>query len=71
MTLLLMMRRRDFLPALTLAATAGAQTPRRPNVLFLFTDDQRIDTIGALGNPHAKTPNLDALVRAGFVFRNA
>lgn len=45
--------------------------PQRPNVLFLFTDDQRADTLGALGNPVIRTPNLDALVRSGFVFRNA
>jgi arylsulfatase A-like enzyme len=40
-------------------------------VLFLFTDDQREDTIGALGNPHIKTPNLDRLAREGVVFTNA
>lgn len=33
----------------------------KPNVLFLLTDDQRADTIGALGNDVIKTPNLDAL----------
>lgn len=44
---------------------------KRPNILFLFTDDQREDTIGALGNPHIKTPNLDNLVKSGFVFTNA
>jgi arylsulfatase A-like enzyme len=44
---------------------------RRPNVLFLFTDDQRADTIHALGNPLIETPNLDRLVESGFVFRNA
>lgn len=49
----------------------AAGEARRPNVLFLFTDDQRADTIAALGNPHIKTPNLDQLVRSGFVFRNA
>ena len=37
---------------------------RRPNVLFLLTDDQRADTIAALGNPVIKTPNLDRLARA-------
>jgi hypothetical protein len=30
----------------------------RPNVLFIFADDQRADTIAALGNPVIKTPNL-------------
>lgn len=44
---------------------------RRPNILFLFTDDQRPDTIAALGNPHIRTPHLDSLVQRGFVFRNA
>jgi len=42
-----------------------------PNVLFLFTDDQRADTIRALGNPHIVTPNLDRLAERSFVFRNA
>lgn len=42
-----------------------------PNVLFLFTDDQRYDTIGALGNPIIQTPNLDDLVRRGVTFKNA
>lgn len=41
----------------------------RPNVVFLFADDQRADTIGAHGNPHIKTPNLDQLVTEGFSFR--
>ncbi len=47
-----------------------AQPTRRPNVLFLFTDDQRADTIHALGNPVIRTPNLDRLARSAFVFRN-
>jgi arylsulfatase A-like enzyme len=53
----------------TVAIASAAQ--RQPNVLFLFTDDQRPDTIAALGNPAIKTPNLDALVQRGFTFRNA
>jgi arylsulfatase A-like enzyme len=42
----------------------------KPNMLFLFADDQRADTIAAHGNPHIKTPNLDKLVAEGFSFRN-
>lgn len=42
-----------------------------PNVLFLLTDDQRTDTIAALGNPGMKTPHLDQLVQRGFIFHNA
>ncbi len=52
-------------------AARAADAPRRPNVLFLFTDDQREDTVAALGNPHIKTPHLDRLVGEGLVFRNA
>jgi len=53
------------------ASLAAAEPTKKPNVVFLFADDQRADTIGALGNPHIKTPNLDRLVQSGFVFRNA
>lgn len=41
----------------------------RPNILFLFADDQRRDTIAAYGNPHIETPNLDQLAARGFNFR--
>lgn len=54
---------------LLVAATAAAQAASRPNVLFLFADDQRADTIAAHGNPHLKTPHLDSLARAGVSFR--
>jgi arylsulfatase A-like enzyme len=52
-------------------ALRGGTTGRRPNVLFILTDDQRQDTIAALGNRHIVTPNLDGLVRSGVNFRNA
>ena len=44
---------------------------KRPNVLFLFADDMRYDTIGCLGNPEIITPNLDALAQNGTSFINA
>ncbi|MBU0607775.1 MAG: sulfatase-like hydrolase/transferase, partial [Armatimonadetes bacterium] len=43
----------------------------RPNILLLFTDQQRADTIGALGNPVIQTPALDSLVREGTSFTSA
>ena len=43
----------------------------KPNVLILFTDDQRFDTIAALGNRVVKTPNLDRLVKRGVAFTHA
>jgi len=41
---------------------------QKPNILLVVTDDQRYDTIAALGNKHIHTPNLDNLVRGGFAF---
>ena len=43
----------------------------QPNVLLLVSDNQRPDTIGALGNPHIKTPSLDRLAECGTSFSNA
>ncbi len=58
--------------ATTLTATpAHVADTARPNVVFLLADDMRADTIAALGNPVARTPNLDSLVRRGFVMTNA
>jgi arylsulfatase A-like enzyme len=42
-----------------------------PNLLLLFTDQQRFDTIGALGNPAIRTPHLDRLVCEGTAFTSA
>jgi choline-sulfatase len=41
------------------------------NVLYIMTDQQRFDTIHALGNSDIYTPNLDRLVRRGIAYRNA
>ena len=59
-------------------ATAGE---KRPNILFLFADDQCFETIRALTDPDPaaevtgihdiETPNLDRLVRRGLTFRHA
>jgi len=40
------------------------------DVLFLVTDDQRADTIAALGNGVIMTPNLDKRVQHGFAFKD-
>ncbi|MEM7144368.1 MAG: sulfatase-like hydrolase/transferase [Verrucomicrobiota bacterium] len=40
----------------------------RPNIVFIITDQQRYDTIAALGYDHVDTPNLDRLVREGVSF---
>jgi len=43
---------------------------KKPNVLLIFTDMQRADTIHALGNPIIKTPNLDRLAKEGTAFNS-
>ncbi|NIA15080.1 MAG: sulfatase-like hydrolase/transferase [Nitrospiraceae bacterium] len=35
--------------------------PEKPNILFIMTDQQRFDCLGANGNPLIQTPNLDKL----------
>ena len=50
---------------------ACAIQAQKPNILLLFADDQRPDTIGAHGNPYIRTPNIDRLVAEGFSFRRA
>ena len=55
----------------SLPVRGESAAPSRPNVLFLFADDQRADTIAALGNGVIKTPNLDRLVHRGLSFNRA
>ncbi|MHC4564328.1 MAG: sulfatase family protein [Planctomycetota bacterium] len=73
------MNRRRFLQmsmASGVALTSGAnlragEKRKRPNILWICTDQQRYDTIHALGNPHIRTPNLDRLVAQGMAFTHA
>ncbi|MFC1502568.1 sulfatase-like hydrolase/transferase [bacterium] len=57
------------LPFLTCAKPRGTGT--KPNILFLFTDDQQFDTIQALNNPDIITPNMDRLAERGISFTRA
>jgi len=58
--------------ALLLFASGGLSVAKpAPNVLFLFTDDQRQDTIRAWGNEAIATPNIDRLAESGTSFRSA
>jgi hypothetical protein len=53
------------------ALAVSAQAAKSPNIIFIFADDQRADTVAALGNAHIKTPNLDRLVQRGLSFTHA
>ena len=72
------------LPALVLAfalvaASALAAAPRRPNLLLVFTDDQRWDALSVVQReqgdgarfPWLRTPHMDRLAAEGVRFRNA
>ncbi len=72
--------RRGFLKAVGLGAAAlampgcvvgGAQAARRPNIVFILTDDQRYDAMSCAGHPWLKTPNMDRLAKEGVLFNNA
>jgi choline-sulfatase len=41
---------------------------KRPNVLWICTDQQRFDTLGCYGNPFVRTPHLDRLASEGALF---
>jgi len=55
----------------TLHNRSGASGNNRPNIVFFFTDDQRFDTIRALGNEQIFTPTMDSWVRQGTTFTYA
>ncbi len=44
---------------------------RKPNILWICTDQQRVDTLGCYGNSFVKTPNIDALAESGVRLENA
>jgi len=47
------------------AGEPGPRTLQRPNVLLLYTDQQRRDSVGCYGSAFAATPHLDALAAGG------
>ncbi|PWJ57898.1 arylsulfatase A-like enzyme [Dyadobacter jejuensis] len=57
---------------LAMAAEQGDQPKKgKPNIIFIFTDDQRYNTIHALGGSQVITPHLDGLVNNGTTFTHA
>ncbi len=47
-----------------------SESPKRPNVLFVITDQHRADHVGFMGNDVVRTPNLDSIAARGTVFEN-
>jgi arylsulfatase len=51
--------------------SGGGSMPTRPNILWICTDQQRYDTIHALGNLSIRTPHIDRLASEGVAFTHA
>lgn len=61
--------RRNLLQSTVAAPLSGVGN--RPNVLFVMTDQQRFDCLGANGNANIRTPNLDRFAAQSVNFQNA
>jgi len=59
------------LPNITKAKTTKEEHSKRPNILFIMTDEQRYDCIKANGNNFIQTPNLDRLAVQSANFTHA
>lgn len=49
----------------------AAEAKKRPNVLIITTDQQRVDVMSAVGNKWVKTPNMDSIAARGVYFVNS
>src|SRR3954451_19669301 len=55
----------------SLIASAARAADAKPNIVFVISDDQRWDCLGASGNPNIVTPAQDRLAKEGTYFRQA
>jgi len=58
------------LGASLLGTAFAADAPQRPNLVFVFSDQQSWDMLGCCGNADLRTPNLDRLASAGVRFNH-
>lgn len=58
----------NFLALFALSFAASAAEPKPLNIVVLYADDWRFDSLGCAGNPIVQTPNLDQLAREGVRF---
>tara|TARA_B100000700_G_scaffold45110_1_gene47033 strand:- start:11589 stop:13100 length:1512 start_codon:yes stop_codon:yes gene_type:complete len=65
------MKRRQMISVVALMLMTSllqARQTQRPNIIFLFTDDQNTYSLGCYGNEDVVTPNIDSLARDGVTF---
>jgi len=48
-----------------------AQSPKRPNIIFIMSDDHAYQAISAYDQRLISTPNIDRIAKAGILFTNA
>ena len=65
------MKKMYILLLLCLAVSGFAEEKKKPNILFIFSDDHALQSIGAYGSKINKTPNLDRIAKEGGVFINS
>lgn len=66
-----MLSRRHALAALAGSPVLAQTARRRPNVLFVMTDDHSVAHLSCYGNKTVRTPNMDRIATEGVLFRNA
>lgn len=59
------------LACFSLVCSSVSSAAERPNIIYIFTDQQTANAMSCAGNPDLKTPNLDRLAAAGIRFENA
>lgn len=59
------------LACFSLLCSSAASAAERPNIIYIFTDQQTASAMSCAGNPDLHTPNMDRLAAAGILFNNA
>src|SRR6185369_5591675 len=65
-----LMNRVGLMALIALAEIASAQSPARPNILFIMSDDHAAHAISAYGSRVNRTPNIDRIAREGAILLN-
>ncbi|WP_372797174.1 sulfatase [Pontiella sp.] len=62
--------KQHILSAVVVMAALAGHANKKPNIVYLMSDDQSSYTLGCYGNPDVKTPNIDRLASDGMAFDN-
>ena len=57
--------------AMSILSDAFTKKGKRPNIVFVLSDDQRADMMSCTGNPYISTPHFDRMAKEGLLFENA